>query len=105
VTPPRKGNGGYRAGQIDQILKQFTNWQTRIEGKLDANLDWQRGVDTRLAEGSVKLDQLEEQGGDHAVKIAALEISDRRWGGAAVIVAAAFAAVGSVVGTVLGIRR
>ena len=104
MTPPKK-NGGYRDGQIDQILKEFTDWQTRIERKLDANLEWQRGVDSRLASGNVMLDQLAKQGDDHAVKIVALEISDRKWGGAAVIVAAAFAAVGSVVGTALGIRR
>jgi hypothetical protein len=102
--PPKK-NGGYRAGQIDQILSQLQEGQGRIEGKLDANLEWQRGVDTRLASGSVRLEQLEKQGDDHAVKIVALEISDRKWGGAAVVVAAAFAAIGSVVGTVLGIRR
>ena len=100
-----KKNGGYRAGQIDEILGQLKEGQKRIEGKLDANLEWQRGVDTRLASGNTKLEQLEKQGHDHDVKIDALELSDRKWGGAAVVVAAAFAAIGSVVGTVIGVRR
>lgn len=104
MTPTKK-NGGYRAGQIDQILVQLTESQIRIEGKLDENLEWQRGVDTRLAAGSVQIGQLQEQGRDHDLKIGALVLSDRRWGGAAVFVSAIFAGIGSIVGVTFGIRR
>ena len=102
---PAKKNGGYRAGQIDQILSQLQEGQGRIEGKLDANLEWQRGVDTRLASGNVKLEQLEKQGADHEVKLDNLEISDRKWGGVAVIVSAGFALIGSIVGSIFGMQN
>ena len=47
-------NDRYRAGRVDQELKNINGTLKRLEGKLDNNLEWQTGVDIRLAGGIEK---------------------------------------------------
>lgn len=47
-------NDRYRAGQVDQELKNINGTLKRFEEKLDDNIEWQRGVDVRLASGVEK---------------------------------------------------
>lgn len=47
-------NDRYRAGRVDQELENINGTLKRLEGKLDDNLDWQTGVDVRLAGGVEK---------------------------------------------------
>jgi len=49
-----EGNDRYRAGRVDQELKNINGTLKRLEGKLDNNLEWQTGVDIRLAGGIEK---------------------------------------------------
>lgn len=47
-------NDRYREGQVDKELEIMNKTLTRFEEKLDNNLEWQRGVDIRLASGVEK---------------------------------------------------
>lgn len=49
--PPEKT---YENGLKDAEITSLTKAVARIEGKLDANIEWQRGVDKRLAAGNEK---------------------------------------------------
>ena len=54
-------NDRYRAGKVDQELKNINGTLKRFEKKLDSNIEWQRSVDGRLAAGVERFKSQEEK--------------------------------------------
>jgi hypothetical protein len=52
-------DNGYKKGRIDENIKHLQETAARIEGKLDANLEWQRNVDCSLAAGNERFRHIE----------------------------------------------
>jgi hypothetical protein len=94
MTPPEKG---YDNGVHDTMIRNLTNTVARIEGKLDANLEWQRGVDSRLAEGVVKFQHLEDGQKNNKDDIEKLKDRDRNIGILSVI--------GNIVAGIIGTAK
>lgn len=56
-----EGKDRYREGKVDTELKNINGTLQRLEGKLDNNLEWQTGVDIRLAGGVEKFKAQDEK--------------------------------------------
>lgn len=72
-----ENNDRYRAGQVDKELEIMNETLKHIVGKLDDNIEWQRGVDTRLATGVEKFGTIEGRIEAHDDDIEALKNKDR----------------------------
>jgi hypothetical protein len=94
MTPPEKG---YENGVHDTMIKNLISTVGRIEGKLDANLEWQRGVDSRLAEGVVKFQHLEKGCDVNASEISKLRDRDRN--------ISVLSALGSIIAGIIGVSK